>query len=567
MSIWEQEGDNPAGDVMFPAGKIEVEDAGGYYAGDTVEEVLAEIAEKPNTPTPTVSYVSFTPQEAAPAHAAGRTFYDTNVECLSTQMDDPDVTLNHGRELLIRVRNNSGATIANGKVVVLSGAVGQLPTIALADRSLHSAEDVIAVATHDIENNSNGYVTAIGEVRGLNTSAFEDGATVYLASTAGDLTAIAPTPPTKSIKIGKITYSHVTNGILFVSIAPELSGAIRVTSGEVLAAWESVVFKTSTTDVATYLAVAPNGAATAAGMQCKNASGTVNNRVILQATAGYTGIYAEAVGGATLLPLQIHLGGVKRQEFGVGGDGVTFYGAAAVSMTLAATSGTSSINLTAAGPNVCNINLTNGSGTSRVYSNGSYLFQLPTNSLTYAWASYAGGLIPWTDNTVPLGNASQRPSVIYAASGTINTSDENEKTNFREFSEKEIAVAVSLASMKSQIYQWIDSVKRKGEDKARLFAGPTVQQIIKIFEEQGLDAFRYGMVCFDKWERKETTIPATTEEKDGEIIILEPARVEILEAGERYSLRYEQLDQWVRVGLIEINKAIEERLTQLEGKK
>jgi len=124
--------------------------------------------------------------------------------------------MNVGREMWIRVRNNSGSTIANGKVVYLSGATGQTPTIALARADSLATSRVIGVATHDIENNSFGYVTTVGEVKGLNTSAFTDGAILFLSAvTAVEMTETAPTAPNRIVQVATVSHSHVSQGKLY----------------------------------------------------------------------------------------------------------------------------------------------------------------------------------------------------------------------------------------------------------------------------------------------------------------------------------------------------------------
>lgn len=167
-----------------------------------------------NDLTGTADAVPFT-VTTAPAHSEGTVYYDSTDHSLSYYVDEADVTMNIGREMWIRVRNNSGSTIANGKVVYLSGATGQTPTIALARADAEATSRVIGIATHDIENNSFGYVTTFGEVRGLDTSDFEDGDILYLSpTTAGEMTATAPTAPNRIIQVATVSHSHVTLGKL-----------------------------------------------------------------------------------------------------------------------------------------------------------------------------------------------------------------------------------------------------------------------------------------------------------------------------------------------------------------
>jgi len=103
--------------------------------------------------------------------------------------------------LLEQVRNATGATLTKGTAVYISGATGQIPTVskALATGDATSAQ-TLGLITSDLANNANGYVTIIGLVTNLNTSAYTDGAQLYLSpTTAGTLTATKPYAPMISI--------------------------------------------------------------------------------------------------------------------------------------------------------------------------------------------------------------------------------------------------------------------------------------------------------------------------------------------------------------------------------
>jgi hypothetical protein len=122
-------------------------------------------------------------------------------------------------------------------------------------------------------------------------------------------------------------------------------------------------------------------------------------------------------------------------------------------------------------------------------------------------------LRPFTDNDISFGSASYRPTQIFAITGTINTSDARTKTDrdgvnlvtdggtintASEPTDSELIVAKKLAK-EYGFFKFIDSVTQKG-DSARLHCGITVQRVIDIFEEEGLDPFTYGIVCYDEWD-------------------------------------------------------------------
>lgn len=167
-----------------------------------------------------INSASFTPI-AAPAHQEGKVFYDSTDKSLTYYNDEVDVSMNIGREMWARVRNSTGSMIADGQVVYISGATGQLPNVTLAQANSEPASRIIGVATHEIENNSDGYVTVFGEVKGLNTSAFSDGDMLYLSPiVAGAVTATKPSAPNFIVQVGVVEHSHVTQGKILVHPDP-----------------------------------------------------------------------------------------------------------------------------------------------------------------------------------------------------------------------------------------------------------------------------------------------------------------------------------------------------------
>ena len=150
------------------------------------------------------SYIDFTTNYVIgtnePAWKEGRVFYDSGSGALAVYNWEQDITLNVGQESWLRARNQTGVTITNGSVVKLLGALGDRPTIGLAQatdqtNTFITGNEIIGVATHDIENGTDGFVTMFGTVNGLNTSAFTAGDILWLSQSAGQFTNVAPGPP------------------------------------------------------------------------------------------------------------------------------------------------------------------------------------------------------------------------------------------------------------------------------------------------------------------------------------------------------------------------------------
>jgi hypothetical protein len=182
--------------------------------------------------------------------------------------------------LVEQVRNSTGATLTKGTAVYISGATGQLPTVtkAQANNDTNSAQ-TLGLITADISNNSNGYVTIIGLIQNLNTSAYTDGAQLYLSpTTAGTLTATKPYAPNHLVYVAVVAHAHPTQGKLLVKVQngyemDELHNvsAQTPTNGEILvyntssSLWQKVSASSSTVIAAAQanLQVDPVGTAVA----------------------------------------------------------------------------------------------------------------------------------------------------------------------------------------------------------------------------------------------------------------------------------------------------------------
>lgn len=229
-----------AAPMVYPGAGIPLStgSAWGTSYSTTGTGTVVALATAATLNNPTVSdYTIYTPT-TAPTYAEGRVFYDSTAHTLNYYNDNSQMSVNIGQEQIVRVRNQTGSTIPDGTVVYISGATGQTPLVTKAIATSYTTADVIGVTTTDITNNGFGYVTINGTVNGLDTSAFSDGAAVYLsASVAGAYTATEPVAPNYSIQIGVITYSHGVNGKLLVSIQTKsvevqhIIGTLPIASG------------------------------------------------------------------------------------------------------------------------------------------------------------------------------------------------------------------------------------------------------------------------------------------------------------------------------------------------
>lgn len=171
------------------------------------------------------SYIDFTPLSNgdAPAHKDGRLYYSSDDGTLTFYNEEADISLQVGQEFYKRVQNTSGATISNGTPVRISGSQGDKPLIWPALAEDHSNQNVfenhiIGIATHDIENNSTGYVTEKGVVKSVDTTGFAAGDILYLQTGSAGFRNTPPPFPYDIIQVGTVIRS-ATNG--FIEVTPK----------------------------------------------------------------------------------------------------------------------------------------------------------------------------------------------------------------------------------------------------------------------------------------------------------------------------------------------------------
>lgn len=129
-------------------------------------------------------------------------------------------TLQLGQETHVHVKNQSGATINNGTPVYVTGTLGASGrlTVApmIADGSI-AAKYFLGVTTEDIPNGEDGKVTTFGKVRGLNTTAYTEGQTLFVSSTtAGFWQTTPPISPALDLETAIVINVNANNGTIFV---------------------------------------------------------------------------------------------------------------------------------------------------------------------------------------------------------------------------------------------------------------------------------------------------------------------------------------------------------------
>jgi hypothetical protein len=162
--------------------------------------------------------------------AASRLVWNNTDGTLDLGLKGGNVTLQIGQESVIRVVNKTATNItlleADYQAVRLTGAQGQRLKVDLAQATSDSlSAETLGLVTETIANNQEGFITANGLVRDINTTGtlqgetWSDGDVLYLSpTTAGKITNIKPVAPNHLIIIGYVVYAHNTQGTIFVKI-------------------------------------------------------------------------------------------------------------------------------------------------------------------------------------------------------------------------------------------------------------------------------------------------------------------------------------------------------------
>ena len=250
-----------------------------------------------------------------------------------------------------------------------------------------------------------------------------------------------------------------------------------------------------------------------------------------------------AIGYQSLYSLVGNGGGLNvsigfRAGFGTTGAGNTFVGynsgyyvSSGYNNTILGANTGISAPISGTGSNY--IVLSDGSGVVQAYSDSSG-----------NW-TFTGKLLPATDGTLDIGSSSKRWGTVYAVTGTINTSDINEKEQILDLEASEKAVALAIKGLIKK-FKWKTSVAEKGAN-ARIHVGVMAQEVRDAFISQGLDPEKYAMFCKDVWWTREEPNLAKDPSNPDHANIPDTNTAyytEAVEGGvmhERYGVRYDQL--------------------------
>jgi hypothetical protein len=175
-----------------------------------------------------VDYIDFNTSYTATQPVAGRLSWNNSDGTLDLGMKGGNVTQQIGEEIFYEVRNETGTPISNGTLLYANGvtAGGGRITAApyTADGSVREVR-LLGMATEDISNGVNGFVTHFGYVRDLDTRGTSASSIAVGDETwaVGDILYAHPTvagkltnvKPKHEISVAIIIIRHASTGVVF----------------------------------------------------------------------------------------------------------------------------------------------------------------------------------------------------------------------------------------------------------------------------------------------------------------------------------------------------------------
>jgi len=213
---------------------------GGLADNDHTQYVLTS-GNKTDPTNQEVHHLHFLQDPQDIQHSGGAVHWDFDNDTLSIHpFADPSVELQVGQELYIKAVNKTGSGINNGQPVKIGGAQGNRPIVLLAQADCAcAAAELIGLATQDIADNAEGFITIVGNVNDVDTSMWSVGDSLWLdPNVAGGF--INFKPPVESgwnVHIGEVLTAHANQGRILLHgvdtnhVEPNIYNQITTQSG------------------------------------------------------------------------------------------------------------------------------------------------------------------------------------------------------------------------------------------------------------------------------------------------------------------------------------------------
>jgi hypothetical protein len=180
---------------------VTVSDTGAISGAESISNI--DFAQFDTTATPTI--------------AMGKQRWNVDTNTLAFGIIDGTREVQIGQQMYAQVVNAEAVTITKGQAVYLFQATGSRASVKLANNTGdETSAKTLGLVVEDITAGSIGFVITQGVLDKLNTSAYTEGATLYLGATAGSLTATKPKAPNHLVYIGVVERTNAGNGQIYV---------------------------------------------------------------------------------------------------------------------------------------------------------------------------------------------------------------------------------------------------------------------------------------------------------------------------------------------------------------
>lgn len=154
---------------------------------------------------------------AAASIALAKVRWNADVGTVSFGIIDGTQEVEVGQQMYARVTNAEAAPITRGQAVYLYQATGNRASVKLAANTGDSTSaKTLGLVVETISAGGTGFVITQGVLDKVDTSAFAEGATLYLGATAGSLTSTKPQAPNHLVYIGVVERANAGNGQIYV---------------------------------------------------------------------------------------------------------------------------------------------------------------------------------------------------------------------------------------------------------------------------------------------------------------------------------------------------------------
>lgn len=355
--------------------------------------------------------------------------------------------------------------------------------------SLGTSDPAKIIKGTEIDNEYNAIASAVSSKADANSPTLTGTPLAPTAAPGTNTTQIATTAfVTAATGNATNIAGGAANRIVYQTALDTTGFAVAPTTAGTYLGWNGSAFAWSTVSASTSAALTMNNSGSG------DASGTTFNGSIAR-TISYNTVGAPSVtgtGASGTWGINI-TGSSGSTSFATNSGGLT--GSPSISVS----------SITATGTIVVG---SSGSGAYSAFAGSSVQLANSTTSMsnngtTFTWAQNgtnilavsASQFVPLPDNTLTLGSAGLRWTTVYATTGTINTSDRNDKQQIADLTAAEKAVGQALKGM-IKTFKFNDAVAQKGTN-ARVHFGVIAQDVKAAFEAQGLDANKYGVFCSD----------------------------------------------------------------------